>query len=173
LTLGDALSAQLPVLLKEVRTFASIPAWLATMVDVWQVLDDGSHSASFVNLSPFDEMAKDGEVAPSFQPLCGVSRSFLRNRVTIPTFVSYWSASLGAACWSRSRQLYGASLRPFLPNPRPCRPSPPSRRVSLPHRKRDSVSWADDARAEGRSVPASLSGRQAEKRVQSHYSSDG
>jgi hypothetical protein len=69
LTLGDALRAQLPVLLKEVRTFESIPAWLATMVDVWQVLDDSSHSASFVNLSPFDEMAKDGEVAPSFQPL--------------------------------------------------------------------------------------------------------
>jgi len=43
LTLGDALSAQLSVLLKEVRTFASIPAWLATRVDVWPVLDDGSH----------------------------------------------------------------------------------------------------------------------------------
>ena len=44
LTLGDALSAQLPVLLKEVRAFESIPAWLATMVDLWHVLDDGSHS---------------------------------------------------------------------------------------------------------------------------------
>ena len=32
LTLGDALGSQLPVLLKEVRTFESIPAWLAVMV---------------------------------------------------------------------------------------------------------------------------------------------
>jgi len=44
LTLGDALRSQLPILLKEGRTFESFPAWLATMVDVWQVLDDGSHS---------------------------------------------------------------------------------------------------------------------------------
>ena len=44
LTLGDALSSQLSVLLKEVRTFESIPAGLATMVDLWHVLDDGSHS---------------------------------------------------------------------------------------------------------------------------------
>jgi hypothetical protein len=39
LTFGDALSSQLPILLKEVRTFESIPAWLATMVDLWQVLN--------------------------------------------------------------------------------------------------------------------------------------
>src|SRR5439155_632246 len=44
LTLGDALSAQCSVLFKEVRTFESLPAWLATLVAVWHVLDDGSHS---------------------------------------------------------------------------------------------------------------------------------
>jgi hypothetical protein len=44
LTLGDALSAQLPVLLKEVCAFESIPAWLATMDALWHVLDGGSHS---------------------------------------------------------------------------------------------------------------------------------
>jgi hypothetical protein len=43
LTLGETLSSQLPVLLKEVRTFASIPAWLALRVDLGPVLDDGSH----------------------------------------------------------------------------------------------------------------------------------
>ena len=32
LTLGEALSLQLPILLKEVRTFESIPAWLALRV---------------------------------------------------------------------------------------------------------------------------------------------
>jgi len=43
LTLGEALRAQLSVLRKEVRPFEAIPAWLATLVDVWPVLDDGSH----------------------------------------------------------------------------------------------------------------------------------
>jgi len=44
LTLGEPLRSQLSVLCKEVRTFESIPAWLANMVDVWHGLDDGSHS---------------------------------------------------------------------------------------------------------------------------------
>jgi hypothetical protein len=44
LTLGDAPSAQLSVLFKEVCTFEAIPAWLTTLVDVRHVLDDGSHS---------------------------------------------------------------------------------------------------------------------------------
>jgi len=44
LTLGETLSSQLPVLLKKVRTFESIPAWQAPIVDVGPVLDDGSHS---------------------------------------------------------------------------------------------------------------------------------
>jgi hypothetical protein len=44
LTLGDALSAQLPVRLKEVRTFEAIPAWLADSVALLRVLDDRSHS---------------------------------------------------------------------------------------------------------------------------------
>src|SRR5215471_7034144 len=43
LTLGDTLSSQRPVLLKEVGAFESIPAWLATLIDVWPVLDDDSH----------------------------------------------------------------------------------------------------------------------------------
>jgi hypothetical protein len=43
LTLGDALSSKLSVLLEEVGAFASIPVWLATRVEVWHVLDDGSH----------------------------------------------------------------------------------------------------------------------------------
>ena len=43
LTLGETLSSQRPVRLKEVRTCASIPAWLALMVDLGPVLDDGSH----------------------------------------------------------------------------------------------------------------------------------
>src|SRR4030095_2546849 len=44
LTLGETLNSPLPVLLQEVRTFESIPAWLAPMVDLGPVLDDGSHS---------------------------------------------------------------------------------------------------------------------------------
>ncbi len=44
LTLGDALGAQRPVLRKEVRTFESIPAWLAVMVALLRVLDEGFHS---------------------------------------------------------------------------------------------------------------------------------
>ena len=44
LTLGDALGLQLTILLKEVRTFESIPAWLAVIVALVRVLDDGSHS---------------------------------------------------------------------------------------------------------------------------------
>ena len=44
LTLGDALDSQLPVLLKEVRTFESIPAWLAVRGTFLLVLDEGSHS---------------------------------------------------------------------------------------------------------------------------------
>jgi len=43
LTFGDTLDSQLPLLLKEVRTFESIPAWLATLVALWLVLDYGSH----------------------------------------------------------------------------------------------------------------------------------
>jgi hypothetical protein len=43
LTLGEALSSPLSVLRKEVGTFASIPAWLATVVALWHVLDNGSH----------------------------------------------------------------------------------------------------------------------------------
>jgi hypothetical protein len=43
LTLGEALMSQRPGLLPEVCAFESIPAWLATMVDVWHVLEDGSH----------------------------------------------------------------------------------------------------------------------------------
>ena len=44
LTLGEPLSAQRSILFKEVGTFVSIPAWLANRVDVWHVLNDGSHS---------------------------------------------------------------------------------------------------------------------------------
>jgi hypothetical protein len=44
LPLGEALSAQLPVLRKAVGTFASIPAWLAPLVAWRLVADDGSHS---------------------------------------------------------------------------------------------------------------------------------
>jgi hypothetical protein len=33
-------------------------------------------ATSFVNPLPFDDMAKDGEVALSSQPVLGVSRSF-------------------------------------------------------------------------------------------------
>jgi hypothetical protein len=43
LTLGEALSSQLPVLLKEVRAFESIPTGLACRVVLLLVLDDGSH----------------------------------------------------------------------------------------------------------------------------------
>ncbi len=39
LTLGDALGSQLPVLLKEVRTLESIPAWLAVRVALLRVLE--------------------------------------------------------------------------------------------------------------------------------------
>src|SRR4029434_7738324 len=44
LTFGDALGSQLPVLLKEVRAFEAIPAWLALRVALLLVLDSGSHS---------------------------------------------------------------------------------------------------------------------------------
>ena len=44
LPLGKALSSQRPILFKEVGAFESILAWLAIMVVVWHVLDDGSHS---------------------------------------------------------------------------------------------------------------------------------
>ena len=62
LTLGDTLSSQLPVLLKEVGAFESIPAWLATLVDVWHVLDDDSHGdplcSSLACLSSWLRMAR-------------------------------------------------------------------------------------------------------------------
>lgn len=35
---------QLTIVLEEVRTFESIPAWLAIIVPLLRVLDDGSHS---------------------------------------------------------------------------------------------------------------------------------
>ena len=44
LTLGHALGSQRTILLEEVRTFASIPAWLAVIVALLRVLDDGSRS---------------------------------------------------------------------------------------------------------------------------------
>jgi hypothetical protein len=44
LTFGDALGSQLPILLKEVRAFEAIPAWLALRVALLLVLDDSSHS---------------------------------------------------------------------------------------------------------------------------------
>ena len=43
LTLGEPLGSQLPVRLKEVCAFETIPAGLASRVDWWHVLDDGSH----------------------------------------------------------------------------------------------------------------------------------
>jgi hypothetical protein len=54
--------AQRPVLLQEVCAFESIPAWLSTMVDVWHVLDDGSHHdllcQSFACLCTWRRMAR-------------------------------------------------------------------------------------------------------------------
>ena len=44
LTLGHALGSQLTIVLEEVRTFEAIPAWLAVIVALLRVLDDGSHS---------------------------------------------------------------------------------------------------------------------------------
>jgi hypothetical protein len=44
LTLGPALGSQLTIVLEEVCTFESIPAWLAVIVELLRVLDDGSHS---------------------------------------------------------------------------------------------------------------------------------
>jgi hypothetical protein len=44
LTLGHALGSQLTIVLEEVRTFEAIPAWLAVIVTLLRVLDDGSHS---------------------------------------------------------------------------------------------------------------------------------
>jgi hypothetical protein len=44
LTLGHALGSQLTIVLEEVRTFEAIPTWLAVIVAVLRVLDDGSHS---------------------------------------------------------------------------------------------------------------------------------
>ena len=44
LTLGQALGLQLTIMLEEVRTFESIPAWLAVIVALLRVFDDGSHS---------------------------------------------------------------------------------------------------------------------------------
>jgi hypothetical protein len=43
LTLGKAPSLSIPGLFREVRTFESIPAWLALRVALFYVLDDGSH----------------------------------------------------------------------------------------------------------------------------------
>jgi len=44
LTLGPTLGSQLTRVLEEVRTVESIPAWLAIIVTLLRVLDDGSHS---------------------------------------------------------------------------------------------------------------------------------
>jgi hypothetical protein len=44
LTRGHALGSPLTRVLEEVRTFESIPAWLAVIVALLRVLDDGSHS---------------------------------------------------------------------------------------------------------------------------------
>ena len=44
LTRGEARRAPLPVRLTEACAFASIPAWLATMVAWWQGWEDGSPS---------------------------------------------------------------------------------------------------------------------------------
>jgi hypothetical protein len=43
LAFGDALGSQLLVLLKEIGAFEAIPARLAARVDLWPVLDYGSH----------------------------------------------------------------------------------------------------------------------------------
>ena len=55
LTLRDALSSQLTLRLEEVRPFASIPAWLAVIVALLCVLDDGSHSDLLLHPLPFDD----------------------------------------------------------------------------------------------------------------------
>jgi hypothetical protein len=44
LTLGQALGSQLTILREEVRTFESIPAWLAVIVALVRILAYGSHS---------------------------------------------------------------------------------------------------------------------------------
>ena len=80
LTLGDALDSQLPVLLKEVCAFKSVPAWLATIrVALLTVLNYGSHSDLLCQSLAFVMMmAKDAEVALSFQPLLGVELLIFR-----------------------------------------------------------------------------------------------
>ena len=45
LTLGHALGWQLTIMLEAVRTFASIPAWLAVIVAWGRILAYGSQSA--------------------------------------------------------------------------------------------------------------------------------
>jgi len=44
-----------PILLEEVRTFESIPAWLAVIVALLCALDDGSHSDLLLHPLPFDD----------------------------------------------------------------------------------------------------------------------
>jgi hypothetical protein len=55
LTLGHALGSQRTILFEEVRTFESIPAWLAVIVTLLRVLDYRSHSDLLLNPSPFHE----------------------------------------------------------------------------------------------------------------------
>jgi hypothetical protein len=54
LALGDALSAQLSVLFKEVCPFKSIPAWLTVRLVLF-VLDEGSHSDLLGQSLAFEE----------------------------------------------------------------------------------------------------------------------
>ena len=79
LTLGDALDSQFPVLLKEVRAFKSVPAWFVRIrVALLTILNYGSHSDLLCQSLAFVMMmAKDAEVAPSFQPLLGLATNFL------------------------------------------------------------------------------------------------
>jgi hypothetical protein len=75
LTQGESLGLQSKILIEEVSSLGSTPAWVMLSIASLRVLDDGSHSDLLFHPSPvYRKMAQDGEVANFFQPLPVSSR---------------------------------------------------------------------------------------------------
>ena len=72
LTLGEALGLQIAILRKQIHAFEALPALVAILVALLFILDYRAHSSLlFPSFAFVFVMAKDGEVAFSFQPFWG------------------------------------------------------------------------------------------------------
>src|SRR5207249_617613 len=105
LTLGDTLGSQLPVLLKEVRTLESIPAWLAVRVALLRVLDAGAHSDLLCSSLAFDADGSGWRGRPLISTSIGVEPL-----ITLGSYGGQVADPMIEALLPTARVVYGAGV---------------------------------------------------------------